>query len=68
LSSTVIRGSAAEARTAASARGVQLGSCFGAEHQGVPVEDEIDREHDRPAVVDDGQPTEMFVRQQFEAF
>jgi hypothetical protein len=34
----------------------------------VPVEDEIDREHDWPAVVDDGQPTEMLVRQQFEAF
>jgi hypothetical protein len=57
-----------EADLAAAAGGVQHGSCFGAEHHGVPVEDEIEGAHDRPAVVDDGQPAEILVRQQFEAF
>jgi two-component system, NarL family, sensor histidine kinase DevS len=49
------------------AGGVELGSRLGAEHHGMPVEDEVDRERHRPAVVDDGHPAEMLVRQQLEA-
>ena len=56
-----------EADPATAPGGVQLGARLGAEHHGVPVQDEADREHHRPAVVDDGHPAEVPGRQQTEA-
>ena len=56
-----------EADLAATAGGVELGSFFGAEHDRVPVQHEIDREHHRPAVVGHGHPAEPPARQQLEA-
>jgi hypothetical protein len=52
---------------AAPARGVELGSLVGAEHHHVPVQDEVDQKHHRPAVIHHSHPAQMLPGQQREA-
>jgi hypothetical protein len=51
---------------ATAACGVQLRPLVRAEHNHVPVEDEVDRDHDRAAVIDDCYPAQMLTGQQLE--
>src|SRR5271165_2300752 len=51
---------------AATARGVQLRPLVCAEHHHVTVEDEVDGNYDRPAVINDGYPAHMLAGQQLE--
>lgn len=56
-----------ERNPAAPDRGVQLGSVAGAQHHHVAVEDEVDRKHHWPTVVDNSHPAQMLAGQQLEA-
>ncbi|HYB19029.1 MAG TPA: hypothetical protein VEF71_26665 [Streptosporangiaceae bacterium] len=47
---------------------VQLRSLTGAEHHHVTVEDEVNRKHDRTAIIDDSHPAHLLLGQQPETF
>jgi hypothetical protein len=49
---------------AATARRVQFRPLVRAEHHHMTVEDEVDGNHDRPAVIDNGHPAQMLMGQQ----
>lgn len=56
-----------ERHPAAAASQVKLGSLVSADHHHVAIEDKVDGNHDRPALIDEGEPAQGFPRQQLEA-
>jgi len=52
---------------ATTAGNIQLRPLAGAEHHHLAVEDEIDRQHHRPAIIDESHPPQLLPGQQPEA-